>query len=77
MKIFLVVCFTEEFEVLKRVVPALASRNLHNCDAIFNLGQRTDGVYEIFVGSTLVQTFCEFDRDGYNWMVCWQKKKRI
>ena len=77
MELFLVVCFTEEFEVLKRVVLAIALRHPHNCDDIFNIGQRTDGVYEILVGSTIVQTFCEFDRDGYNWMVCWQKKMHL
>ena len=52
------------------VVAALAPKN---CDDLFNSGRRADGVYEIFVGRKIIQTFCEFDRDGNNWMVRWQE----
>ena len=50
------------------VVAALAPKN---CDNFFDLSQRADGVYEIFVGRRIIQTFCEFDRNGYNWIVRW------
>ena len=69
-----VVCFTEDINTLMGVVAALASRNSSNCDDLFNLGFQADGVYGIFVGGNIIQTFCEFDRNGSNWMVCWQKK---
>ena len=58
--------------MLLGVVAALASRNSSNCDDLFDLGLRANGVYGILVGEKIVQTFCEFDRDGYNWMVRWQ-----
>ena len=56
--------------MLMGVVAALASRNSSNCDDLFNLGFRVDGVYGIFVGGKIIQTYCEFDQNGYNWMVC-------
>ena len=28
-----------------------------------------DGVYDIFTGSTIVQAYCEFEKEGQNWMV--------
>ena len=55
------------------VVAALASRNSSNCDDLFNLGFRADGVYGIFISGNIIQIYCEFDRDGYNWMVCCRK----
>ena len=60
--------------MLMGVVAALASRNNRNCDDLFNLGSRADGVYGIFVGGSITQAFCEFDQNGFNWMVCWAEK---
>ena len=56
------------------VVALLKSKNNRNCDDLFNLGVRADGVYRIVVSGNIVQTYCEFDQNGSNWMVCRQKK---
>ena len=40
-----------------------------NCDVINAHGYSTDGVFGIFTGDSLVQAFCEFNREGHNWMV--------
>ena len=67
MKI-LAVCLTEDIKKLMNVVAALAPKN---CDDIFNLRQQAvvDGVYDIHVGGSIVQTYCEFNQNGTNWMV--------
>ena len=67
-------CFTDDITILTDVVAALASRIFSNCDDLFEHGLRADGVYGIFVGENVIQTYCEFDRDGYNWMVRCKKK---
>ena len=53
------------------VVAALAPKN---CDDLFHL-YTVDGVYDIHVGKSIIQTYCEFDRNGTNWMV--RKQKNI
>ena len=49
------------------VVIALAPKN---CDDVFNLHQKAvDGVYGVSIGRSIIQTYCEFGRNGFNWMV--------
>ena len=45
------------------------SKTASNCDVFHEMGFSTDGVFEIFTGDSLVQAYCEFDREGHNWMV--------
>ena len=52
--------------MLKGVVAALLPKD---CDDFYNLGWRANGVYDVHVGRSTVQTYCEFNQDGYNWMV--------
>ena len=60
--------------MLMGVVAATASRN---CD-VFNFGQsRENGVYDILVRGRIVEMFCEFDQNGFSWMVRFRKKYLI
>ena len=45
--------------------------NYQNCDDRYEAGYRTDGVYVygISIGGNIIQVFCEFQREGNNWMV--------
>ena len=40
-----------------------------NCDVLHEIGYSIDGVFEILTGDSSVLAFCEFDQEGYNWMV--------
>ena len=44
-------------------------RSRSNCDDISSAGYRTDGVYLLFSGKQFFNVFCEFNKDGHNWMV--------
>ena len=54
----------------------VAATGPKNCDELFNLRQQAvvDGVYDIHVGKSIIQTYCEFNQNG-NWMVRKQKNK--
>ena len=47
-----------------------------NCDVIHAHGYSTDGVFGILTGDSFVQAYCEFDREGQNWMVSEQLEKQ-
>ena len=40
-----------------------------NCDDLFNLGFRINGVYNMVIGERTLPMYCEFGRGGYNWLV--------
>ena len=40
-----------------------------NCNHLFNLGFRTNGVYDMVIGGRILPTYCEFGQGGYNWLV--------
>ena len=45
------------------------TKTAKNCDVLHEIGYTTDGVFGILTGDSSVQAFCEFDQEGYNWMV--------
>ena len=45
------------------------TKTAKNCDVLHEIGYSIDGVFEILTGDSSVQAFCEFDQEGYNWMV--------
>jgi len=40
-----------------------------DCDGIYNQGIRDDGIYGLLVRKGYVEGYCEFQKDGHNWMV--------
>ena len=40
-----------------------------NCDDVPQAGVQADGVYEVFIAGNFVQVYCEFNREGNNWLV--------
>ena len=58
--------FIENIELL---IKTAATKTAKNCDVFYEIGYSTDGVFGILTGDSSVQAFCEFDQEGYNWMV--------
>ena len=54
---------------MKLLMDRTTALTTKNCDALFNLGFRTDGVYDIAIGGRISPMYCEFGRGGYNWLV--------
>ena len=52
--------------VLKLMIVAVTRSN---CDEIYEAGIQEDGVYDIFSKISFDQVYCEFDRNGSNWLV--------
>ena len=58
--------YADDIKLLKDKTSALGARN---CDGLFNLGFRTNGVYDLVFRKSTLPMFCEFGRGGYNWLV--------
>ena len=64
---FIVAYFAEDIKMVTDVVAALAPKN---CDDLVRLRPKAvDGVYDVSTGRSIIQTYCEFDENGFNWMV--------
>ena len=52
------------------VPTVIASVTIRNCDDVYeNYSNSEDGVYTIYTGQQFVQVYCEFQKEGHNWMV--------
>ena len=68
-----IICFAEDGKF-----PNTSAPSATNCNEIFEAGNRDNGVYGIIVSANIYKVYCEFERDGYNWMVksfCLFKRK--
>ena len=61
--------FFQCLEKNKVLIKVTATKTGKNCDDFHEIGYSSDGVFGIFTGDSLVQAYCEFDREGHNWMV--------
>ena len=59
----------EKIELLDNRTDALAGENNQNCNDLYDAGYRADEVYDIFIQKKFIRVFCEFQFEGYNWMV--------
>jgi len=42
---------------------------LRHCDMLYYFGYVKDDVYIINIGGSLYAVYCEFERNGHNWLV--------
>ena len=58
--------FTEDVKLLK----VFTKKLIRNCDDVYDFGYRTSGIYDIFTGERVIQTFCELEQIRKNsWLV--------
>ena len=58
--------FTEDVKLLKVFTKILSA----NCDDVYEFGYRASGIYDIFTGERVIETFCELEQIRNNsWLV--------
>ena len=39
------------------------------CNKLYNEGTRGDGIYDVIANGNRIEVFCEFEKNGHNWLV--------